>query len=67
MMTPGPGEQGYWDQELAPDMVWNPGEKRLKVQVNKKTHKVRFERESEDEVTIVVEPKDAPNTGPLKP
>lgn len=31
-----------------------------RLTVNKRTHRIRFENESEDEVTIVIEPRDVP-------
>jgi len=67
MIKREPGEQGYWDQILGPDMVWNPSEKRLRIGFNKKTQRIRYEGETEDYVEIVIEPKDAPDTAKLPP
>jgi len=69
VLTPGPGDQRYWEQVLGPDMVWSPGERRLRVAVNKKTQRIRFENETEDYCELVLEDRepmpDAPDTGPL--
>ena len=60
---------GYWDM-TQPDTQWCPSTDVFKVHVDKKKYRVRFEGETEESVTIVVEPRevpDAPDTGKLPP
>ena len=69
MIKSEPGDQRYWNMDPAPEpeMVWNPEAKRLKIEFNRHTQQIRYEDESEDGRTvIVIEPKDAPDTNPLR-
>ena len=69
MIRLSPENVGYWDM-TQPDTQWCPSTDVFKVHVDKKKYRVRFEGETEESVTIVVEPRevpDAPDTGKLPP